>query len=75
MLEEDTSFQIREKGLPYSSDMSTIFLVSFAPEYAKGHCKGPDGCCAHSEPASQARVTELGDLVFITRGQQACSLS
>ena len=56
--------------------MSTIFaLVSFAPQHSRCSEGGPDGCYPHSEPASQSRNTELGDLVFRTRGKQACSLS
>lgn len=56
--------------------MSTIFaLVSFAPHHSRCSEGEADGCYVHSEPASQSRNTELGDLVFIVRGKQACSLS
>lgn len=64
------------RDLYQSSDMSTIFaLVFFAPHHSGCSEGEADGCYAHSEPASQSRNAELGDLVFIARGKQACSLS
>ena len=40
MLEENTSFQMTEKGFLTQVAWAPYPLVSFAPEYPKGHCKG-----------------------------------